>query len=198
MSLFLLLRFPPSPWAKSVPQVGLLLPEARRTQTIFPCKFFLCTAGTPSPRTVHKGLDWAGPSRLADPRVLTKEVACDKCLSHITCAVVSTVKPTPLSWAHPYVTHLLWWPLVSRGHWARNSFLLCCWCRSTRARDSRHICGQFHIWKHFFGAVCFQTGRPRSVSWLKTGWCTTTEDQHSLTPRQCWIKEWLTALLCCC
>ena len=61
--------------------MGLPLPEAGVTQTVFPSIFFMCTTGTLSPSTVRKGSDWAGPARLTDPLVLTNHVAFAKCLN---------------------------------------------------------------------------------------------------------------------
>lgn len=50
----------PGPWAKSIPQMGLSLPEAGITQTAFPSTFLMCAAGTLSLSTLHKSFDWAG------------------------------------------------------------------------------------------------------------------------------------------
>ncbi|KAK1200477.1 FSTL5 protein, partial [Pygoscelis papua] len=51
-----------------IPRMGLPLPEAGITQTVFPNIFFMCTTGTLFPSTVRRRSDWAGPARLADPR----------------------------------------------------------------------------------------------------------------------------------
>ena len=61
--------------------MGLPLPEAGITQTVFPSIFFMCTTGTLSPSAVCKSSDWAGPAQLTDPLVLTNQVAFARCVS---------------------------------------------------------------------------------------------------------------------
>ena len=53
--------------------MGLLLPEAGITETVFPSILFMCT--------VRKGFDWAGPAPLADHLQLTNQGAFAKCVS---------------------------------------------------------------------------------------------------------------------
>jgi len=69
------------PWEKTVPGRGLPFLESGKTHAAFPNMFFICTTGTLCPSTVCRELDWAGPSRLTDPRVFTNQVASAKCFS---------------------------------------------------------------------------------------------------------------------
>lgn len=48
------------PGAKSVPQMGLSLPEAGIAQAAFPSTFLMCAAGTLSLSTLRRSFDWAG------------------------------------------------------------------------------------------------------------------------------------------
>ena len=60
---------------------GFALPKAGLTQAVFPNRFFMCTTGTLSPFTVHGSFDCTGPAQLADPLLLTNQVAFAKCVS---------------------------------------------------------------------------------------------------------------------
>jgi len=75
----------PGPWAKTVPQRDLPIPEAGKIQTTFTSILFTFTAEALSPYTVYRKLDWAETSQMKYPRVLTKQVASAKfffqCLS---------------------------------------------------------------------------------------------------------------------
>lgn len=58
-------------WVKAVSQIGLLLTEARISQTILPRMFFMCTTAAPSPSTAFNSFDWVGAACLPDPWVST-------------------------------------------------------------------------------------------------------------------------------
>jgi len=62
------------PGAKAIPWMGLRVPEAGLTQTVFPNVFFVCTVGTLCPSTVCGSFDWAGPAQLVDLLLLTNQV----------------------------------------------------------------------------------------------------------------------------
>lgn len=71
-------HYPPSAprsLGESNPWMGLSLPDTGITQTVFPRIFFLCTTGTPSSSALCKSFDWAQLAQLADPLVLTAQVA---------------------------------------------------------------------------------------------------------------------------
>ena len=61
--------------------MDLSLLEAGLTQTVFPNILFQRATGTLSPSTVCGSLGWVVPARLADPLVLTNQVAFAKCVS---------------------------------------------------------------------------------------------------------------------
>jgi len=55
--------------------MGLPLPEAGKTQTVYPGILFMYTAVILSPSTVHGSFDWVVPATLVDPLVLTDQVS---------------------------------------------------------------------------------------------------------------------------
>jgi len=73
--------------------MGLPLPEAGLTQTVFPNMFFMCTMGTLAPSTGCGSFDWAEPAQLVDPLLLTNQVAFAKWVLQY----VKVPSPTALS-----------------------------------------------------------------------------------------------------
>lgn len=69
----------PGPWAKGIPWMGLPLPD-RTNPACPPQHIFMCPEGLLSLSLVSNNLDWAWPAQLADPLVLTEQVAFLKCV----------------------------------------------------------------------------------------------------------------------
>ena len=61
--------------------MGLPLPEAGMTQTVVPSIFLRCVMQPLSSSTICESFDWARPAQLADPLVLTDQVAFARCVS---------------------------------------------------------------------------------------------------------------------
>jgi len=66
---------------KSNPMDGFTFAWGRNNPDSLPKHVFMCTTGPLSPSTVHNRFEWAGPAQLADPLVLTNQVAFPKCVS---------------------------------------------------------------------------------------------------------------------
>lgn len=66
--------------------------------TVSPGMFFMCTTGMLFPSKILNRFDWVGPAWLADPLVLTRQVAFAKCLcQHVNVKCVNVPAPIAFS-----------------------------------------------------------------------------------------------------